>query len=366
MKTSLLVLAIFFVSGFFAQPTQSDVAYGGNSLQKLDYTTANTPNSPILIMVHGGGWASGDKANPTFTYVAQLFKSAGYAVVSINYRLATQPGYPGHPAIPSDVACAVAWTKLNASLMNGDSAKVFMYGQSAGGHLVMLHGLTHPSGLLSSCAYSAGLNVAGVIAANPALNFEHINPARHADIKPMVGDSATYWKAAAPAHNLSNGNKTKFLVQIGLNDQFLGTQQAIVFNDSMSKYDYCKRFHFLSGHDHNSPLTNLSPTDPVYLSMLAFADSLFKGQLCADITGIGESFANPLFTIYPNPVRDRLFIEGTDGMDQMKVSVYDVLGVLKYSSLTNNTINLSELYPGVYWLHLQKEKQQSWQKIIKE
>jgi acetyl esterase/lipase len=364
MRTFVLQLFTLMVMRVMAQPAQMEVAYGPDPLQRLDYTTAINPGSPILMMVHGGGWASGDKANPTFTYVAQLFRSAGYAVVSINYRLSNQPGYPGHPAIPSDVACAVAWTKLNAGLMNGDSSKVFMYGQSAGGHLVMLHGLTHPPSRLSACGYSAGLNVAGVIAANPALNFEHINPARYADLKPMVGDSATYWKDAAPAHNLSNGNKTKFMVQIGLNDQFLGTQQAIVFRDSMLKYDYCERFLFLPGHDHNSPLNNLSPTDSVFHAMLAFADSLFKNQLCAGISGEQEKTFKPGLTVYPNPTRGELFIGGTGEPALAEVKVYDMVGLLRSSGTAAVGIDLSRFGPGVFWVCVTESGRDSWHKIV--
>ena len=366
MKKSFLFFSVMIAFGALAQPTQSDVAYGSNALQKLDYYSANNAGSPILIMVHGGGWATGDKANPTFTYVAGLFKNAGYAVVSINYRLSTQAGYPGHPAIPSDVACAIAWTKLNAGSMNGDSAKIFMYGQSAGAHLVTLHGLTHPPSRLSSCGYSAGLNVAGVIACNPALNFEEINPARHADIKPMVGDSALYWNAAAPAHNLSNGNKTKFMFQIGLNDGFLGTQQSMVFRDSMARYDYCERFYFLPGHDHNSPLTSLSPTDPNFQAMLAFADSLFSNLLCPAIAGEREMAKEAGIVIFPNPARDRVSVISAENFVVGEVALYDMLGALKYSGPADPFIDVTHLPPGVYSVRVRHSGTVGWHRLLVE
>src|SRR5688572_21472720 len=131
MKRLILLSVLFFSSRFVAQPTATNVPYGTHSNQKLDYTTAANPNSPILMVIHGGGWMAGNKSDPAFMNAAQLFRNAGYAVVNINYRLSTEVGYPGYPAIPSDVACALAWTKTNAALINGDSSKILMYGNSA-------------------------------------------------------------------------------------------------------------------------------------------------------------------------------------------------------------------------------------------
>lgn len=58
--------------------------------QQLDLyipRTAPTRPLPIVLYVHGGGFTSGDKSdlNPTFL---NALASAGYAVVSVNYRLA--------------------------------------------------------------------------------------------------------------------------------------------------------------------------------------------------------------------------------------------------------------------------------------
>jgi acetyl esterase/lipase len=367
MKKLILLSVLLYVSRLIAQPTAINVAYGSHSNQKLDYTTAANPNSPIMMVIHGGGWMAGNKSDPTFTNVAQLFRNAGYAVVNINYRLSTDAGYPGYPAIPSDVACALAWTKTNAALIKGDTSRILMYGNSAGAYLAVLHGLKHPSSLLNGCGYAAGLKVSGIIASNPPVNFTYINPARYAEIKPMVQDSATYWKSADPTNNLLNGNAVRFLILIGQNDNFLGTQQSIVFNDSMSKHNYCKRFYMIPGADHNSLLSNLSATDPIFNLMRKWSDSLWQSLLCPDMTGFAEPGSDiQNFQLYPNPAKENLFLAGLSDSAPITVSVFDLLGNLQSADISNRVINLAKLTAGVYLLRLSKGGKAAFYKFIKE
>jgi acetyl esterase/lipase len=367
MQKLTLLSALFSVSVIIAQPTATNVPYGTHSNQKLDYTTAANPNSPIMMVIHGGGWMAGNKSDPAFTNVAQLFRNAGYAVVNINYRLSNDVGYPGYPAIPSDVACALAWTKSNAALIKGDSSRILMYGNSAGAYLAALHGLTHPSSLLAGCGHVSGLKVSGVIASNPPVNFTHINPARYAEIKPMVKDSATYWKAADPINNLLPGSAVKFLILVGQNDNFLGTQQSIVFNDSMSKYNYCKRFYIIPGGDHNSLLNNLSATDPLFNLMKNWSDSLWLNQLCPGTTGIDERGSDIYTTqFYPNPVRENLILARVGAGGSPEVSVYDLLGKLQTVGVSSRVVEVTNLPAGIYFLQVSNGSKVTFNKFIKE
>ncbi|RYD80563.1 MAG: alpha/beta hydrolase, partial [Sphingobacteriales bacterium] len=67
--------------------TQLNVAYGTDPLQKADiYLPANrsTANTKVLVMIHGGGWSGGDKAD--FNAFVDTFKRRfpDYAVANIN------------------------------------------------------------------------------------------------------------------------------------------------------------------------------------------------------------------------------------------------------------------------------------------
>lgn len=91
---------------------------------------------PVIIYVHGGAFAAGDKNSPL---VAPKFLENGYAVVSANYRLSDEAQFP---AAVQDVKSAVRWVKANSGAYNIDSEKIGVIGDSAGGTLVSLIGLT--------------------------------------------------------------------------------------------------------------------------------------------------------------------------------------------------------------------------------
>jgi acetyl esterase/lipase len=96
----------------------------------------------VVVYVHGGGWAIGDKARVGAK--AELFTDAGYVFASVNYRLSPNPPALGDPARvrfpehPRDVGEAVAWLHRNVARHGGDGRRLALIGHSAGAHLVAL------------------------------------------------------------------------------------------------------------------------------------------------------------------------------------------------------------------------------------
>lgn len=88
---------------------------------------------PVLIFVHGGGWANGDKA--MVGHKPAWAARHGWVLVSVNYRLSPDVMHPEHAR---DVAAAVAWVKANASTFNGDPQRIAIMGHSAGAHLAAI------------------------------------------------------------------------------------------------------------------------------------------------------------------------------------------------------------------------------------
>ena len=89
---------------------------------------------PLVIWVHGGGWANGDKSpSPQFLQLVPL----GFAVASINYRLSGQAPFP---AQIEDCKAAVRWLRAHAAEHNLDPERFGVWGHSAGGHLAALLG----------------------------------------------------------------------------------------------------------------------------------------------------------------------------------------------------------------------------------
>lgn len=117
------------------QPTHPNVAYGKHERQVLDFYQAKSEQpTPLLFFVHGGGWMSGDKANPDF--LAKCLEN-GISVVSINYRLIADATAekidPPVKACLDDSARALQFVRSKAAEWHIDKDRIGGCGGSAGG-----------------------------------------------------------------------------------------------------------------------------------------------------------------------------------------------------------------------------------------
>jgi len=73
---------------------QKNIPYGDHARQNMDiYSPVEpTPDSPILVYIHGGGWDSGSK--DIYKFLAEGFTSEGFTVAVLNYRLYPEARYP--------------------------------------------------------------------------------------------------------------------------------------------------------------------------------------------------------------------------------------------------------------------------------
>lgn len=114
--------------------------------------------APVVVMVHGGGWSIGDKANPGFVQPkAAWFNARGFIVASVNYRLSPAVKHPAHI---EDVCAAIAWVSRNIAKRGGDPRRIYLLGHSAGAHLAALAGVDH--GRLRAAGVDPG-SIRGVI-----------------------------------------------------------------------------------------------------------------------------------------------------------------------------------------------------------
>eukprot|EP00644_Phytophthora_capsici_P016414 jgi/Phyca11/535350/estExt2_fgenesh1_pg.C_PHYCAscaffold_340078 len=97
------------------------------------------PDAPIFLYIHGGGWVIGDRRIPPFACVYQV-ASMGWIVCVIDYRLSPGVAFPAHLI---DSKRAVAYLRQNARAeFDANPEFIVVGGESAGGHLASLVGLT--------------------------------------------------------------------------------------------------------------------------------------------------------------------------------------------------------------------------------
>ena len=107
--------------------------HGAGLLCDIAYPESNEL-MPALISVHGGRWVGGHKKDGSTIKVEQ-WADFGFFAMSIDYRLKeTTPA----PACYQDVQCAIRFVHANAEKYRIDTKRIFLIGQSAGGHMVSL------------------------------------------------------------------------------------------------------------------------------------------------------------------------------------------------------------------------------------
>ena len=127
-------------------------ASGVNLKMDIYYPGKASGLFPALVYVHGGAWTAGDRTwIPTYLDVEELI-DRGYMLCSIDYRLAPRHKFP---AQIEDVKCAIRFLRANASKYGIDPTRIGAWGESAGGHLVALLGVTDSgAGLEGSGGYA--------------------------------------------------------------------------------------------------------------------------------------------------------------------------------------------------------------------
>ena len=105
------------------------------------YLPASEQKTPLVIVVHGGGWA---RRTGDMTRICKKLAQKGFAAFNITYRLAPEHKYP---KALDDVKEAIQWVKNNGRRYNIDTERIGGWGYSAGGHLILLAGLDPKLGL---------------------------------------------------------------------------------------------------------------------------------------------------------------------------------------------------------------------------
>ncbi|HEX8425727.1 alpha/beta hydrolase [Hymenobacter sp.] len=167
---------------------------GGRDLQ-LDVfrpTTNRKKGYPAVLLIHGGGWRSGDRSQ--HVPMAQQLAAKGYVTATVEYRLSTEAIYP---AAVTDLKAAIRWLRANANTYNIDTTRIAVWGFSAGGQLAALLGTTNGDKQLEgdACHKSYSSSVQAIVDVDGTLAFIHPESGEGDDSKGT--SAATYWFGAS-------------------------------------------------------------------------------------------------------------------------------------------------------------------------
>jgi acetyl esterase len=118
-----------------------NVPYGTDAGEQLRLDVYQPPAAgsprPLVILIHGGGWVSGDKADAA--PLARSVAAAGFVVFAINYSLDLS-AVPAYPREVTDVHTALTWVRQHAAEFHGDAGRIGVAGASAGAYLAAMLG----------------------------------------------------------------------------------------------------------------------------------------------------------------------------------------------------------------------------------
>jgi acetyl esterase/lipase len=118
-----------------------DLSYAPVSpAQMLDLYLPNDAPAPypLIVAIHGGGFTMGDKREDQLNAPVEAVRH-GYAVAAMNYRMAPNALFP---AAVQDVKAAIRFLRAHAHRYAIDPGRIATWGNSAGGYLAVMAGVT--------------------------------------------------------------------------------------------------------------------------------------------------------------------------------------------------------------------------------
>jgi acetyl esterase/lipase len=154
--SALLWLAFNPVASALDYQIEANIRYDRYPETVLDILQPSAPalaNRPGIIVIHGGGWVQGDKEGMLDRYCLPLIRH-GFVVANVEYRLAKAAPAP---AAVNDVLRAAQWFHDHAAKYKVDPNRILVTGESAGGHLALMVGMTPASANLGPAVKIAGV-----------------------------------------------------------------------------------------------------------------------------------------------------------------------------------------------------------------
>ena len=189
----------------------TDVAYGPAAAQRLDvHAPVTARGAPILVLVHGGAWRFGDKANGRVIEAkAAHWVPRGWVVVSVDDRMLPEADPLAQAA---DVGRALAFVASHAAEWGGDPRRIVAMGHSAGAHLVSLLAVAPEIGG-SALGVGTGAAMATVALDSAAFDVPAIMNTRHMALYDTAfGRDSSFWSKVSPADRLMRAPAPMLLV----------------------------------------------------------------------------------------------------------------------------------------------------------
>lgn len=230
---------------------EANIRYGTHAENVLDILQpkgAAAGKRPGVLLIHGGGWTGGTKEQRV-EYAAMKYLEKGFVVANVEYRLAkTAPA----PAAVEDVLQAARWFRQNARRYGVDPNRIVVTGDSAGGHLALMVGLTPKSARLGPPAkVAAVVNFYGITDVEDQLSGPHQRPYAVQWVPEQEGRNALA-RRVSPLTYVRKGVPPVLTIH-GDQDQTVPYEHATNLTRALERAGADASLHTLTGHGHSVP-----------------------------------------------------------------------------------------------------------------
>jgi acetyl esterase/lipase len=253
-------------AGEYEVTVERDLTYAtvdGEDL-RLDIYRPAQPGTPVVVYAHGGGWSRGDKGEDGLKRLAPL-AAYGVTVVSVNYRLAPNAVFP-QPL--HDLKGAVRWLRAHGPSLGLSTARIGMWGASAGAYLGSLLALSdgdselegavgdnheQPSAVQAVVHWFGQTDLAAS-AARSELEARLVPFLFEADLL-GTNDPAQLADRARELSLLTrvSPQAPPFLIVHGDRDRIIPVAEGFALHDALARAGARSRFELLAGAGHEDP-----------------------------------------------------------------------------------------------------------------
>lgn len=239
------------------EKTFTNISYGTDPKQKLDlYLPSNRSRSgtKLIVLIHGGGWTSGDKEDLGGSVTEFKKRLPTYAIANLNYRLNSNE-VNIFPSQEEDINTAIRFLISHSSQYNY-SLDIVLMGASAGAHLALLQAYKHKDLVRPKAVISffgpTDLKELYDHPLNPGIPFLLSNLLGGTPSQKVTG-----YQQSSPIYFVSSGSTPTLILQ-GEKDDLVPKNQSVLLHNKLQSVNVSNKLVLYPNEGHGWQGTTLT------------------------------------------------------------------------------------------------------------